>query len=177
MRLALIEINAGAVHLVEGRTGLTVFRAWDQGSMSMGIRRIGGALLGIGIAIAALGPAKAQVQHDVETVAARLDALAEGFMTTDQVPGAIAAVVAGDEVILRGWGSVDLEAGTAAGPDDVRFEIGSISKLFTWTAVMMLVEEGELDLQADVSGLSERDRGARRRAADHGAADEPPPRL
>lgn len=85
------------------------------------------------------------------TLAARLDALAQGFMTTEQVPGAIAAVVSGDEVILRGYGVADLHDETPVQPDDVRFEIGSISKLFTWVAVMMLVEEGRLDLQADVS--------------------------
>ncbi len=95
--------------------------------------------------------AQAQALAD-SPLAARLDGLAAGFMATEQVPGAIAAVVAGDEVILRGWGSVDLHAGTPAGPDDVRFEIGSISKLFTWLLVMMLVEEGRLDLQADVAG-------------------------
>lgn len=85
-------------------------------------------------------------------VAARLDGLAAGFMATEQVPGAIAAVVVGDRVILRGWGYSDLEARAPAGPDDARFEIGSITKLFTWTLVMMLVEEGRLDLQADVAG-------------------------
>ncbi len=85
-------------------------------------------------------------------LSARFDTLAEGFMATQQVPGAIGAVVMGDDVILRGWGYSDLEAGTRAGPDDVRFEIGSISKLFTWLGVMMLVEEGVLDLQADVAG-------------------------
>ena len=84
-------------------------------------------------------------------LAARLDTLAEGFMATQQVPGAIGAIVAGQDVILRGWGYADLEAGTRAGPDDVRFEIGSISKLFTWLGVMMLVEEGALDLHADVA--------------------------
>ena len=84
--------------------------------------------------------------------AARLDALAGGFMATEQVPGAIAAVVAGDDVILRGWGYADLDARVPAGPDDVRFEIGSITELFTWLAVMMLVEEGQLELQADVAG-------------------------
>lgn len=84
-------------------------------------------------------------------LAARFDALAEGFMATQQVPGAIGALVVGDEVLLRGWGVSDMGAGRRAGPEDVRFEIGSISKLFTWLAVMMLVEEGALDLQADVS--------------------------
>ena len=91
---------------------------------------------------------------DVERgdLAARFDALAEGFMVTQQVPGAIGALVVGDQVISRGWGFSDLDAGTRVGPDDVRFEIGSISKLFTWLAVMMLVEDGALDLQADVAG-------------------------
>jgi len=93
--------------------------------------------------------AEGQVQSDL---GARFDALGEGFMATQQVPGAIGAIVTGEEVILRGWGYADLEAGTRVGPDDVRFEIGSISKLFTWLGVMMLVEEGALDLHADISG-------------------------
>lgn len=87
-----------------------------------------------------------------DTLAARFDALAEGFMATQAVPGAIGALVVGDQVILRGWGYADLDARRPAGPDDVRFEIGSISKLFTWLAVMMLLEEGALDLHADVTG-------------------------
>ncbi|MCC6000444.1 MAG: beta-lactamase family protein [Pararhodobacter sp.] len=95
-------------------------------------------------------PASAEEQRS--DLAARFDTLAEGFMATQQVPGAIGALVVGDDVILRGWGYSDLEAGTRAGPDDVRFEIGSTSKLFTWLGVMMLVEEGALDLHADVSG-------------------------
>lgn len=96
-------------------------------------------------------PADAQTSGRTD-LAARFDAMAEGFMTTQAVPGAIGALVVGDEMILRGWGYADLDARTLAGPDDVRFEIGSTSKLFTWLAVMILVEEGALDLQADVSG-------------------------
>ncbi|MGC9371186.1 MAG: serine hydrolase domain-containing protein [Paracoccaceae bacterium] len=95
--------------------------------------------------------ALASSAQDDTALAARLDALADVFMTTEQVPGAVAAIVSGDEVILRGYGLADIEAGTAARPDDTRFEIGSITKLFTWVAVMMLVEEGRLDLRADVS--------------------------
>lgn len=118
----------------------------------MGSERLAGMILGVFIAIGAAAAAKAEVHDDAGAAAARLDGLAAGFMATEQVPGAIAAVVAGDEVILRGWGHVDLDARTPAGPDDVRFEIGSISKLFTWILVMMLAEEGRLDLQADVAG-------------------------
>ena len=95
--------------------------------------------------------ATASAAEDTAMLAARLDALVQGFMATDAVPGAIATIVAGDEVILRGYGLSDIAAGVPAGPEDVRFEIGSISKLFTWIAVMMLVEDGRLDLHADVA--------------------------
>ena len=114
--------------------------------------RVLGLALGIGIVLGLLAPAQAQTTEGAAALAARLDGLAAGYMATEQVPGAIAAVVFEDEVVLRGWGFSDLDAGTPAGPDDVRFEIGSITKLFTWIAVMMLVEEGRLDLQADVAG-------------------------
>ncbi|MGY6547958.1 MAG: serine hydrolase domain-containing protein [Roseinatronobacter sp.] len=107
-------------------------------------------VLGLYTVLWAAHPASAEAQRS--DLSARFDALAEGFMATQQVPGAIGAIVAGEDVILRGWGYADLEAGTHTGPGDVRFEIGSISKLFTWLAVMMLVEEGALDLQADVAG-------------------------
>ena len=118
---------------------------------SLDSRQFFAALSGVLLCLSVAGELKAQDLVRAN-LAARLDGLAAGFMATEQVPGAVAAVVVGDEVILRGWGSVDLETGIAAGPDNVRFEIGSISKLFTWTLVMMLVEEGRLDLQADVAG-------------------------
>lgn len=98
-----------------------------------------------------MGSASASPAQEDIALAARLDALAEAFMTSEQVPGAVAAIVSGDNVILRGYGLADVEAGTAAGPGNTRFEIGSITKLFTWVAVMMLVEEGRLDLRGDVA--------------------------
>jgi len=90
----------------------------------------------------------------VEAVlAARLDALADGFMRQERVPGAIAVVVAGDTTILRGYGLADLEAETPVSQNDTRFEIGSITKLFTWIAVMMLVEEGAVGLHDDITPI------------------------
>jgi CubicO group peptidase (beta-lactamase class C family) len=72
-------------------------------------------------------------------------------MLSEQVPETIAAIVSGDEVILRRYGFADLEGWTPVISDNTHFEIGSITALFTWVAVMMLVEEGRPDLHADVS--------------------------
>ena len=83
--------------------------------------------------------AVASLANEDAEIAARLDALADAVMMTDQVPGAIAAVVSGDMVILRGYGLADIGAGTPADPDATLFEIGSITKLFTWVALMILV--------------------------------------
>ena len=119
----------------------------------MGVFARFAAVVVLALGIAA-GPARAEdrAEDRAAALAAHVDGVAASLMAADQVPGAIVAVVSGDTVLLRGFGFADLEAATPAGPDDVRFEIGSITKLFTWLAVMMLEEEGRLDLRADVAG-------------------------
>src|SRR6185312_8023693 len=49
------------------------------------------------------------------------------------------------------YGHADVAAGKPVDPASTLFRAGSISKLFTWTAVMQLVEQGKLDLDADVN--------------------------
>src|SRR5690606_35310692 len=44
-----------------------------------------------------------------------------------------------------------LAEGTPVDPVATLFRPGSVSKLFTWTAVMQLVEQGKLDLDADIN--------------------------
>jgi CubicO group peptidase (beta-lactamase class C family) len=68
------------------------------------------------------------------------------------VAGAVVAVVhAGEIALLKGYGLADVAAGRPVDPRRTLFRPGSISKLFTWTAVMQLVEQGKLDLDADVN--------------------------
>ena len=52
--------------------------------------------------------------------------------------------------LLEGYGLADAEEGRPADADTL-FRIGSISKTFIWTAAMMLVDRGELDLDRDVN--------------------------
>jgi CubicO group peptidase (beta-lactamase class C family) len=65
----------------------------------------------------------------------------------------VAVSVVGDGRILfaRGYGFSDVEKRTPVDPQRTLFRIGSISKLFTWTAVMQLAEQNRLDLDADVN--------------------------
>jgi CubicO group peptidase (beta-lactamase class C family) len=68
------------------------------------------------------------------------------------VAGAVVSVVVGDKLVFsKGYGYADLEARRKVDPDKTLFRIASISKLFTWTAVMQQVEEGKLDLDHDVN--------------------------
>lgn len=65
------------------------------------------------------------------------------------VPGAAVAVLAGGEVIDGAAGILSKATGVEATPDSV-FQIGSITKVWTATLVMQLVDEGKLDLEAPV---------------------------
>jgi CubicO group peptidase (beta-lactamase class C family) len=73
-------------------------------------------------------------------------------LESKHVAGAVVAVVVGDKVVFaKGYGYADVAERRKVDPDKTLFRVGSISKLFTWTAVMQLVEEGKLDLDADVN--------------------------
>ncbi|WP_152362510.1 serine hydrolase domain-containing protein [Microlunatus speluncae] len=65
------------------------------------------------------------------------------------IPGAAVAVLAGDEALERAAGVLNLRTGVAATTDSV-FQIGSITKVWTATLVMQLVDDGLLDLDAPV---------------------------
>ena len=65
-------------------------------------------------------------------------------------PGAAVAIIKNGEVIFSGaYGIADIENNIPVDANTV-FEYGSISKLFTWTAVMQLVEQGKLDLDTNI---------------------------
>jgi CubicO group peptidase (beta-lactamase class C family) len=76
-------------------------------------------------------------------LAAFFDAAVPGRLAENHVPGAVVSVVAdGKTAFSRGYG---------LDPARSLVRIASITKLFTWTAVMQQVEAGRLDLDADVN--------------------------
>jgi CubicO group peptidase (beta-lactamase class C family) len=87
---------------------------------------------------------------------AELEAFLDGVMAANlrdkHVAGATVAVVKDGALFFsKGYGWADVDGRTPVGADRSLFRIGSVSKLFTWTAVMQLVEQGKLDLDADVN--------------------------
>jgi CubicO group peptidase (beta-lactamase class C family) len=94
-------------------------------------------------------PAPEPTKTDFETF---LDALIPSQLQNRDIAGAVVSVVKDGNVLFqKGYGYADVEAKRPVLPDQTLFRPGSISKLFTATAVMQLVEQGKLDLDRDVN--------------------------
>lgn len=103
-------------------------------------------------AVDAAGAAVVASVSDGAQLEAFFDQQLDEQMTEHHIPNAVISVVAGGEVILaKGYGLADLEAEQPVDAKSSLFRIGSTSKLFTWTAVMQLVEQGKLDLHTDIN--------------------------
>ncbi len=99
----------------------------------------------------ALGPSL-----DGPASASEMEAFLDQFfaeqLAEEHVAGAAVAVVKDGRLLFaRGYGYADLDRRTPVVADQTIFGIGSTSKLFIWTAVMQLAEQGRLDLDADVN--------------------------
>lgn len=83
---------------------------------------------------------------------ASVDGAIADFMEQYGVPGAALAVSVDEKMVYaKGYGLSNVDAGTAVAPND-RFRIASISKVFTATAILSLVDAGELSLEDPVFG-------------------------
>ena len=103
---------------------------------------------------AATKPADAQVAKALtaDDVNAWLDGYMPYALATGDLAGAVVAVVKDGQILTeRGFGYANVERKTPVDPKLTLFRPGSVSKLITWTAVMQLVEQGKLDLDADVN--------------------------
>jgi len=86
---------------------------------------------------------------DVETW---LDGYFPYALYSGDIAGAVVVVVKDDQVLFeKGYGYADYGASKLVDAKSTLFRWGSVSKLFTWTAVMQLVEQGKVDLDADVN--------------------------
>jgi CubicO group peptidase (beta-lactamase class C family) len=101
-------------------------------------------------------PAPQTPQTTPEMTKQDLEAFFDGFvpieLQRDDIAGAVVMVVKDGKVLLaKGYGYADVKNKKPVTVDATLFRPGSISKTFTWTAVMQLVEQGKIDLNRDVN--------------------------
>src|SRR5215211_6632351 len=97
-------------------------------------------------------PSQQQGPTDPAELEAFLDKLLGKEMERHHIAGAAVSVVKDGKLFFaKGYGYADLENGIPVDPERTIFRIGSVGKLFTWTAVMQLAEQGKLDLDADIN--------------------------
>lgn len=88
----------------------------------------------------------------VEDVQAFLDGLMPLQLQREDIAGAVVLVVKDGKILFaKGYGYSDVKKKAPVSPENTLFRPGSVSKLFTWTAVMQQVEQGRLDLDRDVN--------------------------
>jgi len=81
-----------------------------------------------------------------------LDGLLPYALSLGDIAGAVVVVVKDGQVLTeRGFGFSDMKSRRPVDPERTLFRPGSVSKLFTWTALMQQVEAGKLDLDADIN--------------------------
>jgi CubicO group peptidase (beta-lactamase class C family) len=103
------------------------------------------------------GPAETKAtEPSHELTAADVQSFLDGFMPMqlerENIAGAVVLVLKDGKVLAaKGYGYSDVEKKSPVSVDAALFRPGSISKLFTWTAVMQLVEQGKLDLDKDIN--------------------------
>jgi CubicO group peptidase (beta-lactamase class C family) len=107
------------------------------------------------LAVALLSPgslilARAESKLTGATIA-KVDAATQRVLAATGAPSASIAIVKDDQTVyLQAYGSARLEPHVAARPE-MRYSIGSVSKQFTATAILMLREEGKLSMDDPVS--------------------------
>jgi CubicO group peptidase (beta-lactamase class C family) len=81
-----------------------------------------------------------------------LDGVMPLQLQREDIAGAVISVVKDGKLLFsKGYGYSDVAKKVPVSPSDTLFRPGSVSKLFTWTAVMQLQEQGKLDLDRDVN--------------------------
>ena len=98
-------------------------------------------------------PISAQIGiKDSTDLEAFLDGIIEGNMDARNIAGVTVSVVKDHQLYFsKGYGLEKVADGKKVDPATSLFRIGSVSKLFVWTAIMQLAEQGKVDLEADVN--------------------------
>ena len=101
---------------------------------------------------AALATPPVAALGDPQELATFVDGVMNKQLEELHIAGAVVVIVKDGQVLLaKGYGYADVEKRIPVDAEHTLFRPGSVTKLFTWTAVMQMVEQGKIDLQADVN--------------------------
>ncbi|MGY6532355.1 serine hydrolase domain-containing protein [Glycocaulis sp.] len=109
---------------------------------------------------AAVAPAMAQPAETaavfneaaLDTLPAFVDGVMAQQIASREVVSAVVTVVHQGEIVLnRAYGFADFENRVPADGETTLYRPGSISKMFTWIALMQLIEQGRVSLDDDVN--------------------------
>ncbi|MFN3513290.1 MAG: serine hydrolase [Phenylobacterium sp.] len=100
--------------------------------------------------------AQARLAREEFLPAAELEAYVDGVvreaMAREHIAGVTVSVIQNGQVVLKkGYGFASLDPARRVDPDRTLFRIGSISKTFTWIALMKEVEAGHVRLDAPLN--------------------------
>lgn len=97
-------------------------------------------------------PALYTLELDDQKMAAFFNDRAPRIIEENDIAGIVICLVHNGSIVYsRGFGYSDIDNKVKVDPAKTLFRAGSISKLFTWTAVMQLVEQGKIDLDEDIN--------------------------
>jgi CubicO group peptidase (beta-lactamase class C family) len=104
-----------------------------------------------GVALCLLGSAALLSAQMTPELKAKVDAAAEQVLKETGVPSAEVGIVAGGKVVMTAaYGEARIDPAVKATPE-MKYPIGSISKQFTATAILLLQQDGKLSLDDTVS--------------------------
>lgn len=88
---------------------------------------------------------------DISAQSEKIDQYIRAEMEIRRIPGLALVVIKNGEIVkLNGYGVANLEHDVSVTPDTV-FELASVTKQFTATAIMLLMEEGKVRLDDSIS--------------------------
>ncbi|QDT56040.1 D-alanyl-D-alanine dipeptidase [Caulifigura coniformis] len=98
-------------------------------------------------------PSNTPPAEGYQEIAARLSEFIRSEIQVKNIPAFSISLVDGDRVVwAQGFGTARADGNVPATADSL-YRVGSVSKLFTDMAVMQLVEQGKIDLDADVKAV------------------------
>ena len=119
-------------------------------SLLLGITLAGTMLPGKAYAAKDTAENKTPSKLTMNEVEGKVDAFMESYIGST-VPGAVVVAVKDGKVVFeKAYGNSNKEENKEISTKDTTFELGSLTKMYTWTAVMQQVEAGKIDLNADI---------------------------